>query len=52
MTGLSVLSSIRETEKSGVGREQQSWLFLVKKFPGEKGNVRWHVVIMQKPVLL
>jgi hypothetical protein len=27
-------------------------LFLVKKFPGEKGHVRRWVVVMQQPVLL
>jgi hypothetical protein len=25
-------------------------LFLVKKFRGEKGSVRWFVVVMQQPV--
>jgi hypothetical protein len=49
--GLSVLSSIRETEKSRVGGGRVM-LFLVKKFPGENGSVRWCVVVMQQPVFL
>jgi hypothetical protein len=37
--------------------EQDMWgttfmLFLVKKFPCEKGSVRWCTVVMQEPVLL
>jgi hypothetical protein len=27
-------------------------LFLVKKFPGEKGSMRWCVIMMQQPDIL
>jgi hypothetical protein len=40
-----------ETEKIGVGGEQQSCCF-GKKFHCEKGSVRQCIVVMQKPVLL
>jgi hypothetical protein len=42
----SVLSSIGETEKSGVGRGDSHIVF-GQKFPGEKGIVRRHFVVMQ-----
>jgi hypothetical protein len=42
----SLLSSIGETEKHRMGKGDDM-LFLVKKFPGEKGSVRQNVVVMQ-----
>jgi hypothetical protein len=50
--GLSVLFSIKETDKSRMGFGTTVMLFLVKKFPAEKGSVRWCIVVMQQPVLL
>jgi hypothetical protein len=38
--------------KSRVGRGRQSCCFWPKKIPGEKENVRRHLVVMQQPVLL
>jgi hypothetical protein len=49
--GLSVLSSISETEKSRVGAGNSHAVF-GQKFPGEKESGRWCVVVMQEPVLL
>jgi hypothetical protein len=49
--GLSVLSSIGETDKSEVGVGRQSYCFS-QKLSGEKGSVRRCVVVMQQPVLL
>jgi hypothetical protein len=40
-----------ETEKSRMGGDKNHVVF-GQKFPGEKGNVRWHIVMMQQPVLL
>jgi hypothetical protein len=49
--GLSVLSSIVETENSRVGGGG-SHVGFGQTFPGEKGNVRRCVVTMQQPLLL
>jgi hypothetical protein len=48
--GLSVVSSITETEKSRVD-EDESHVVFGQKFPGGKGSVRRCVVLMQQPVL-
>jgi hypothetical protein len=46
--GFSVLSSIGETEKFGGG----SPVILSQKFPGQRGNVRQCIVMMQQAVFL
>jgi hypothetical protein len=50
---LSVLTSTGEAEdNSRVCMVDVSHVVFGLKFPGEKGNVRQHVVMMQQPVLL
>jgi hypothetical protein len=51
MVAFQFLSSVREIEKSRVGGDDSHVVF-GQKFPGEKGSVRWYIVMLQQPVLL
>jgi hypothetical protein len=52
MTAFQFYLQLRNQRKAGWMGDDSYVVFGKKKSPGEKGSVRWCVVMMQKPVIL